>query len=162
MKRLKRFLVPALLIGILLLVLGGFFVYRNLNEDIETVDQSQDIDVSQVKERVESNPEILKKQGTFKDGDAIHKGSGRASIVEFEGKPVLKFEDFQVTQGPDLFVYLSPNPAGGELGDFVSLGRLKSNTGDQVYNLPDGYERYKSVVIWCRAFSVTFASAYLE
>jgi hypothetical protein len=75
---------------------------------------------------------------------------------------VLSFkEDFEVAQGPDLFVYLSPNPAGQDLGEYASLGSLKAIRGSQQYTLPDNYASYKTAIIWCRAFGVTFATAEL-
>jgi hypothetical protein len=76
--------------------------------------------------------------------------------------PVLTFgEDFKVTSGPDLFVYLSPNAPGESLGDFASLGKLKSISGPQSYNAPINFSEYKTVVIWCRAFNTTFSTAEL-
>src|SRR3989344_4973396 len=49
-------------------------------------------------------------QGTFQDIDFIHKGSGKALILEDSaGSKILRLEDFNVTNGPDLHVYLSPN-----------------------------------------------------
>ncbi len=43
------------------------------------------------------------------------------------------------------------------------LGALKGNKGNQQYVLPAGADlsRYRSVVIWCRAFSAAFARARL-
>jgi hypothetical protein len=52
--------------------------------------------------------------------------------------------------------------ANEPLGDFASLGTLKSSAGAQAYNLPNNYSDYKTVVIWCRAFRVTFSSVELR
>jgi hypothetical protein len=107
--------------------------------------------------------------GSFTVVDAIHKGEGRASIYEMpDGQRVLRFEDFKVTNGPDLFVYLSGHEAprsAGELhdqGDF-ELGRLKGNVGNQNYDLPADLDlsRFRSVVIYCKQFSVVFSTAML-
>lgn len=110
---------------------------------------------------VDSAPVVLR-SGMFVDGDAIHRGSGTASIVDDGEQVLLVFgDDVSITPGPDLFVYLSPKGPGDDLGEFVSLGTLTANTGAQAYVLPDNIDDYRTVVIWCRAFSVTFATAEL-
>ena len=66
-----------------------------------------------------------------------------------------------------LFVYLSAAAPDGPRDsfddDFVSLGRLKANQGNQNYAIPDGVSlaRYRSVVIWCRRFTYAFGAAAL-
>lgn len=44
------------------------------------------------------------------------------------------------------------------------LEKLKANNGTQNYAIPAGTDLslYKSVIIWCRPFDVTFAYAILE
>jgi hypothetical protein len=80
----------------------------------------------------------------------------------------VRFEDFEVENGPDLRVYLSRADADApqrELaGDFVDLGDLKGNIGDQNYLVPGSVDltRYRSAVVWCRRFSVGFAVAPLH
>jgi hypothetical protein len=102
--------------------------------------------------------------GSF--GALAHPGDGAAAVVELpSGERKLTLTDFETDAGPDLRVYVSTSdPAdGGELGDFVDLGGLKGNKGNQQYTLPADLDlgRYSNVVIWCRAFSVGFASAPL-
>jgi hypothetical protein len=48
--------------------------------------------------------------------------------------------------------------------DFKNLGGLKGNKGDQQYTIPKGVdiEKYGTVLIWCRAFSVAFGTAPLQ
>ena len=105
-------------------------------------------------------------RGKFVDVDFIHKGSGDALILEYPGKKILRLENFKVTNGPDLYVYLakSSSPGGSvkSLGDFIDLGRLKGNIGDQNYELPDNADGYNSVVIWCKKFGVLFSYAVLK
>jgi hypothetical protein len=96
-----------------------------------------------------------------------HPGNGKAAVVELPGgELVLTLTRFATDNGPDLRLYLSTgNPAGGgELGDYVDLGKLKGNKGNQQYELPDdvALDRHRTVVVWCRAFSVAFTSAALE
>jgi hypothetical protein len=100
--------------------------------------------------------------GTFAGaGDGIHDASGTARVLHLEdGGAVLRLEDFRVTNGPDLFVYLS---ADRTASDYVDLGMLKANSGNQNYELPDGVDlsKYDNVIIWCKSFSVYFGGAQL-
>jgi hypothetical protein len=78
----------------------------------------------------------------------------------------LRFEDFSVTNGPDLHVLLAVDPAPAsreDLGDYVDLGSLKGNLGSQNYEIPPGTDlsQFKSVVIYCVPFHVVFATATL-
>lgn len=105
--------------------------------------------------------------GNFMGVDFIHKGSGSASLIENpDGTRYLRFENFQVTNGPDLYVYLSNGPAPTNdiksLDSYVSLGRLKGNKGNQNYEIPAGTPDYTTVVIWCRQFSALFSYAVLR
>lgn len=121
-----------------------------------------------VREPASQEPKILK-QGNFVDADFFHKGSGQAYILEYpDGKKVLRFENFETINGPDLFVYLSKTsaPTGDldSLGDYINLGRLKGNVGDQNYELPQNISiaDFSSAVIWCKKFGVLFPYAVLK
>jgi hypothetical protein len=143
----------------------GIFAFINVNEkpSLEVKQQTNIIipETSVTENKTMKTEATL--NGTFKDGDAVHSGTGNVSIVKNEDQAILVFDDnFKVTNGPDLLVYLSPNLPDEPLGNFASLGKLKSISGKQAYNLPDNYTDYKTVVIWCRAFSVTFATAELK
>ena len=102
--------------------------------------------------------------------DLAHHGEGTASVYNFDdGSRVLRFENFQVLNGPDLHVYLAvqdpvPNTVGQELVGYIDLGELKGNIGDQNYDIPDGVnlEDYPSVVVWCVPFRVPFSAASLS
>ena len=93
-----------------------------------------------------------------------HEASGTASIVEGAGR-ALHFDDLRTSNGPDLRVYLSAAPADALWDtfddDFVDLGKLQGNIGDQTYDIPEEttLTRYRTVVVWCKRFSVPFASA---
>jgi len=95
-------------------------------------------------------------------GDGIHDAQGIAKVIPIEGgSNVLRLEDLVVTNGPDLYVYLSTDKSAS---DFVDVGRLKANIGNQNYPIPAGTDmtKYDTVLIWCRAFSVLFGSADLK
>jgi Electron transfer DM13 len=100
-----------------------------------------------------------------------HDTTGRAVVLETaDGSRFLRFEDFETSNGPDLLVYLSSKaPTGtddwyGYDQDFVDLGVLKGNIGNQNYELPAGVDldRYGTAVVWCRRFEVGFAAATLS
>ncbi len=99
-----------------------------------------------------------------------HAAAGTATILRLpDGKRVLRLEDFEVDNGPDLYVYLSAAPDANDSATikgnhFVSLGRLKGNKGNQNYELPDDLDvaQFHSVSIWCQRFSVNFATAPLR
>jgi len=118
-------------------------------------------------EASDSNMSMLA-QGSFYD--VAHVGSGLASIYQLEdGSHILRLDDFQVENGPDLYVYLVPldsvpNTSGSEIAGSVSLGKLKGNIGDQNYEVPADLDlsQFKSVVIWCQAFAVPFSAASLN
>jgi hypothetical protein len=108
-------------------------------------------------------------QGQFMDADGFHQGSGTASIYQLpDGNHILRFDDFEVTNGPDLHVLLAahPNPAtSDELHEnYIDLGSLKGNIGSQNYEIPVGTDitQFKSVVIYCMPFHVFFSNATLE
>jgi hypothetical protein len=99
--------------------------------------------------------------GEFEGTDEFHFGSGTASIIEIEpGRYHLRFEDFSVRNGPDLYVYLSPDP-DGYTDDALEVGLLKATDGSFGYDLPDGVDpaRFRSAIIWCKQFSHLFATA---
>jgi hypothetical protein len=99
-------------------------------------------------------------------GSIAHPGRGQATAIQLAGGGrVLTLTNFGTDSGPDLRLYLSTaDPAKGSLGKFRDLGALKGNSGNQQYRVPAGIdlERYSTVVVWCRAFSVPFTSAPLN
>lgn len=108
--------------------------------------------------------------------DAEHGTSGTATIYRrSDGTRYLRLEDLDTSNGPDLHVWLTDRPSGGDCrgcrrswgiyedGDVVRLGPLKGNQGDQSYPIPDDADLagLTSVVIWCDRFDVAFGTADL-
>jgi hypothetical protein len=103
-------------------------------------------------------------QGTFAGADDFHFAEGTARLVEASpGRLSLRVEDFSVRNGPDLYVYLSPDPDGYAKGA-IELGKLKATDGSFNYDVPADVDigDVRSVVIWCKAFSVQFGAASLS
>lgn len=116
---------------------------------------------------VPSEPELILK-GEFYGVDDIHKGSGEALIYQTpDGGNFLRLENFEVTNGPQLHVILGvdDNPYNhATLGDYLDLGPLKGNIGDQNYAIPADTDlnAYGSVVIYCVPFRAIFAIAPIK
>ena len=119
----------------------------------------------------EASAEPVKlKSGQFRDQDRFHKGSGAATIYRLaDGSRLLRLEDFQVTNGPDLRVILTRAQDPEQAGEVTSpghleLSKLKGNMGNQNYPIPDDADvsSFNSVVIFCKPFKVIFSVAALE
>ena len=99
-----------------------------------------------------------------------HETKGTASIYQLAGgKRILRFINFDTSNGPDVHVYLiAANDASDsetvKKAGFLELGSLKGNIGDQNYNIPADADlaKYRAVTIWCKRFSVNFGTAPLN
>ncbi|MEM8695753.1 MAG: DM13 domain-containing protein [Pseudomonadota bacterium] len=108
--------------------------------------------------------------GQFRGADRSHRSSGSARIVRLpNGAMEVRLEGFSVTGGPDLRVWVTDgadisSARAARRANHVDLGRLQRSRGDQSYTIPAGAlnGNHRSVVIWCRAFGVLFASARLS
>jgi hypothetical protein len=161
MTKKKTILIISIPLAALVLVVSALFILKNVNEEAPTIVEQKPDTAQPSLSSAEISTTVS--SATFIGVDDIHWGKGTVEVIESPDGPKLSFKnDFEVAQGPDLFVYLSPNVSGQELGEYASLGNLKSNNGIQEYNLPENYKDYKTVVIWCRAFGVTFANAELK
>ena len=125
-----------------------------INENMTTI-----MDISQ--NTAEENKNLL--VGDFMGvNDGIHNAEGYAKILTLsDGSQILRLEDFRSTNGPDVHLYLSTDK---QANNFIDLGRLKANNGDQNYQIPidTDFNKYKYVLIWCQPFSVLFGSAQLS
>lgn len=108
------------------------------------------------------------RSGTF--SAKAHPGTGKATIVREGGKALLVLDAaFKTDAGPRLHVFLATHrdpSSSAELheGQAVDLGPLKSPSGAQTYELPDGAAdaAWGSVVVYCVPFKVVFTTASLQ
>jgi len=107
-------------------------------------------------------------RGSFRDADSFHKGQGKAEVYRLgDGKAILRLEDFQVTNGPDLYVILTEHPDPRTREDvhqgYEEVSKLKGNIGSQNYEIKESLnlDDYKAVVIYCKPFQVVFSVALL-
>lgn len=99
---------------------------------------------------------ILKYQGLFNGTSGIAV-TGEAKIYLEGYQYKLQLDNFSISSGPDLKVYLSKSSTPTE---FVNLGNLSSAT---VYTIPGqvDFSEYKYVLIHCQAYNHLFAVAQL-
>jgi electron transfer DM13 len=118
----------------------------------------------------ESSPATAQVLASGSFHDVAHKGAGQAMIYQLAGgKRVLRFTNFETSNGPDVRVYLVATKDARDSetvkkAGFVELGALKGNIGDQNYELSSDLDlnKYRAVTIWCQRFGVNFATAPLS
>ncbi len=98
--------------------------------------------------------------GEFR-GKSGHAASGGVSVVKTAtGTAVVLAPDFKFDGAPD------PKLGFGKNGYLKStqFSALKSNSGEQTYNLPAGIDPadYTEVWVWCEQYSVPLGVATLE
>lgn len=101
-------------------------------------------------------------QGELSGADDFHFGRGTVQLIETDsGQYTLRFEEFSVRNGPDLFVYLTRDK--DSVDEAINLGDLKATDGAFNYEVPAGTDpsQFAYAVVWCREFEVLFASAPL-
>jgi len=96
--------------------------------------------------------------GTFV-GENRHTVTGGVSIVDHDGGKAVRL-------GPDFFLDGAPDPkvgfgSGGTYTDGTLIGKVGSNTGEQLFPIPAGMDvsGFDTVFIWCERFSVSLGKA---
>ncbi len=138
---------------------------KMMNEIMDAAAASMETVVDEV---MPSGPVVLA-TGSFRDADPVHAGRGTATLYQLpSGEHIVRFEDFETTNGPDLVVYLVQHPDPASADDVqnsysINLGQLKGNVGNQNYAIPADVDvaEFGSVVIWCELFGVLFSPAAL-
>jgi len=99
-----------------------------------------------------------------------HPTEGTATIYRLgDSTLMLRFTNFKTTNGPNVHVYVvaADDAKDNEVvrhSDFIDLGPIKGNIGDQNYGLGSDVDlsRYRAVSIWCKRFSLNFGAAALK
>jgi hypothetical protein len=97
--------------------------------------------------------------GNFTPSGNISKVSGISRILSVNDNEFLRFEHFNITNGPELHVYFTSK---GDLVNSKDLGMLKGNIGPQNYFLGNTANQYDTVVIASKPFKIVYAKATLE
>ena len=82
-----------------------------------------------------SNVPVMKVIREVQFQKAEHNVEGTLKVIEKEGKTFLRFENFKSESGPDLHVRLAMDKEGGQ---YLDLGKLKSEMGTFEYEVPAG------------------------
>lgn len=164
-------IIGVLVAGVIGAVVWFWFEPQKLLID-ETVNESRPSNTAKHRgapspDDVDSPPQSSERGGTLRP--LGHSASGSVVLLALDdGSSILRLENLDVENGPDLRVYLSTAPADSKSDDvfdddFLDLGELKGNKGSQNYAVSGAINvsRYQSAVIWCRRFSVGFAVAPL-
>jgi hypothetical protein len=107
----------------------------------------------------------------FSGFDAVRRATGNVTFYRLIDDSVLmRFDDFAVTNAPNLVIYLSGNEApltreeiGGIVPEFL-VGDLKGTTGSQQYAIPKELPlaRYRSIVIVSEGLQSLYGTARLR
>lgn len=104
---------------------------------------------------------VKTKSGMFMNGPYGSVAGNAHVYVNLNGPLDMALEGFNTSNGPDLYVYLSKEimPV-----NFISLGALKSTSGNQIYEVPGvpDLNEYKYVCIHCKQYNHLFGYALLK
>jgi hypothetical protein len=116
---------------------------------------------------------VVLKTGTF-SGTGGHTVRGTVSLVETNDGVFLHFEDYEQTQGPDVFVYVAPSSTPDSKSEIAAGRKVRidggaddgesTKVGTFSQRLPEDVDpqRIDGVAIWCDRFATPFGSAQLH
>ena len=158
-RRVKKLSIA---IGIVLLAAVGWYllspIWRvQIRNDPSPLERSTSEGTQQSVEGMPSGAHVLA-QAQFVV--QAHDVKGKAVIVEQGGIKIVRFEDFETINGPNLHIYLSADLEGK---DYIDLGPIRATKGNVNYDLPAGIDtgKYHYVLVWCVPFGVLFSYASL-
>lgn len=109
---------------------------------------------------VDTTMAMPQNNGNFMNGP-FGSVSGMATVYRQDGNLVLALENMEISNGPQLHVYLSREV---QPVNFIDLGPLQSTKGNQLYDItgnPD-FSLYKYALIHCKKYDHLFGSAKLQ
>ncbi|SFR38041.1 DM13 domain-containing protein [Halogeometricum limi] len=113
------------------------------------------------------------RRGTF-EGQTGHDVAGTVELRRDDDSHALRFVDYEQTQGPDVFVYLTPSPTPETAADVAAGTKVlvdggadggeSTKEGTFTQRLPAALDvsEFRGVSIWCDRFSTPFGRAALE
>lgn len=114
------------------------------------------------------DPLVVLVRGDFKGVTQNRSAEGSVRLYQLpNGDRILRFEEFLVTPGPGLHVYLLKEKEPLRIEQikkgFFDLGELKGNVGSQNYFLPKNVETklYRSVAIYSPSLELLYGTARL-
>lgn len=137
----------------LLFVATATFISCDNTVEIAPEDQTQAVEVN-------TENLTLQLSGDIVASPRYPSTSGKVKIsTDADNNRTLTLENLNVSNGPDLRIYIAEDAA---ITNFVEVSNTVKN-GTNSYELPSSVdlEKQKVVLIWCKAFSVSFGSATL-
>lgn len=138
----------------------------------DSMDVMSDVEMEAFKEEIEKMAEeVVEMDDSMPTEPAVlsqahfqpraHDVSGQALVIETSEETILRFEDFETINGPQLKIYLSSDLG---VSDAVDLGDIKATKGNVNYQIPEGVDLsvYSNVLVWCEPFKVLFSYAELQ
>jgi len=94
-------------------------------------------------------------------GTTGHPASGFVRVLETTDGTVIRYEDFETINGPNLHMYLAKDLDAKE---YIDLGAIKGTRGSINYSVPADIDvsEYRYVMYWCVPFSVLFNYAEIR
>jgi hypothetical protein len=90
---------------------------------------------------------------------SAHDVAGTASLIEaIDGHIYLRFENFEIINGPDVRVFLAKDI---DKEDAIEIGPLKGTHGEFNYVVPESInlDEYSKVLVWSIEYNILFAFA---
>lgn len=94
-------------------------------------------------------------------GTLGHPASGEVLILEADGQTIIRYENFETINGPNLHLYLAKDLRANE---YIDLGPIRGTKGNINYVVPEGIDigEYRYVMYWCVPFAVLFNYAEIN
>jgi hypothetical protein len=161
--------VAAVLLALVLIVYAGpLFVSGAVGQDTAPAFVSTATSAPNADATATTAPAATTLSGVFDHRAGVDTVAGNATLGKTsDGKVILRFENLNSANGPDLHVYLSKQASPAttqQVMDGIEVGTLKATTGASNYELAATTDitQFKSVVIYCKSFSVVFGYANLS
>jgi hypothetical protein len=158
----------ALLALDLVVYAGPLFISGNVGQDTAPTFVSTATSAPSAGVTATTAPSTTTLSGVFDHRAGVDTVAGNATLGKTnDGKVILRFENLNSANGPDLHVYLSKQASPAttqQVMDGVEVGKLKATQGTSNYELAATTDitQFKSVVIYCKSFSVVFGYANLS
>ena len=139
---------------LVIMLLIGYYLISPIFRVIEIDEESP----------IEQNPISVSDPILVTSADFVarsHDVEGSAVLIEQNTNRILRFEDFETVNGPNLHIYLASDESAE---NFVDLGPIKATKGNVNYEIPDDVdlEKYNTVLVYCVPFKVVFSFAELS
>ena len=161
--------VAAVLIALDLIVYAGpLFISGSVGKDTAPAFVSTATSAPSSGATATTAPTATTLSGVFDHRAGVDTVAGNVTLGKTsDGKVILRFENLNSANGPDLHVYLSTQASPAttqQVMDGIEIGKLQATTGASNYELAATTDvtQYKSVVIYCKSFSVIFGYANLS